>query len=494
MGLFSFDEKYPFFDVTAVDNLFIQEYLPAAKGDYVKVYLYGLLNTYHPSQNMTLDTFARDLNLSDVDVENAYRYWERRGLVQKIADNPPAYRYLSAKQILLTGKAVVDEEYESFSLKLNELFGTTRKLHGGETQLAFEWVEELNLPRDVVLMLISHLIQTRGKQFSFQTAQKQAIELANEKALTPEDAMAVLTRKKAVYDGTKKVLRRMGKRRAPSEDETGLYEKWLSDYGFTEEAILEACRETVKGDPSFAYLDGILKGVKSRMGDDQLPNTKRRMEAALDGEKQRGEPLRKLYRTLGLRGAPVTEGTLSLYEQMTEVASEEIILLAAGECARTGGKLDDVMQLITSWKNKGLNTPLKVKDYIALFNWQNAFLQDMYTLWGKRTRPTASDRAALSRWTNEYGFTDDAIGMIAPYAEHTERPVAYMETILKDLYQKGALSVDAMAAQMSAFRKQQKGKPADKVKTVAHQGYEQRDYNEDDLDELRNLLNKEKHA
>lgn len=496
MGLFSFDEKYPFFDVTPVDNLFIQEYLPAAKGEYVKVYLYGLMHTYHPQNDMSLSAFARELNLPDVEVENAFRYWERRGLVQKTADNPPAYRYLSAKQVLLTGKTVVDENYESFSLKLNALFGAARKLHGGETQLAFEWVEELHLPQDVVLALVAHLIQTRGKQFSFQAAQRQALELAAENVLTQEDALIVLSRKKAVYEGTKKVLRRMGKRRAPSEDEEELYQRWLNEYGFTEEAILEACRETVKGDPTFAYLDGILRGVKSRMGGEKLPNTRRRMEAALDSDKERGQPLRELYRALGLRAAPVTDGTIALYEQMNGIAPHAVILLAAGECARTGGKLDDVMQLITSWKNKGLDTEEKVRDYIALFNSQNAFLQDLYTLWGKRTRPTASDRAALTRWTKDYGFSQDAVCLAAPYAEHTDRPVAYMETILKSLYEKGATSPESIQAEMSAFRKRQKEQSPQKTnKTVAHQGYGQRDYSgEDDLGELRYLLDKEKHA
>ena len=48
MGMFGFDERYAVFDVTPVDNQFILEYLPAAKGDYVKVYLYGLTQCCHP--------------------------------------------------------------------------------------------------------------------------------------------------------------------------------------------------------------------------------------------------------------------------------------------------------------------------------------------------------------------------------------------------------------------------------------------------------------
>ncbi len=487
MGLFSFDEQYAFFDVTPIDNLFIQEYLPSAKGDYVRVYLYGLMNTYHPQREATLCSFARELNLSDAEVENALRYWERRGLVQKTSDNPPSYRYLSAKQALLAGKPLVDEKYENFGVRLQGLFGAARKLHGGETRLAFEWVEELHLSEDVVLMLVEYLIETRGKQFTFQAAQKQAIALREESIQTAEDGKAFLSRKKAVYEGAKKVLRRMNKRRLPSEDELDLYEKWHGQWGFSHDAILEACRETTKGDPSYAYLDGILKGVKSRSGE-QLPDTKRRMEAALDNDKKRGEPLKELYRILGLRAAPVNDGTIALYEQMEAIALKEVIMLAARECARTGGKLDEVMQLITSWKNKGIDSPEKAAAYIAKFNEQNGFLQDMYTLWGRQGRPTASDRTMLTRWREEYGFTDEALCLVAPHAEHVERPIAYMDGILKKLKEKGIMEADKVLENLTASRKQaqQRGK------TVSHQAYEQREYHEDDLAELKALMSKEK--
>ena len=37
--MFDFEEGFALFDMTPVDNQFIQEYLPAAKGDDVRVYL-----------------------------------------------------------------------------------------------------------------------------------------------------------------------------------------------------------------------------------------------------------------------------------------------------------------------------------------------------------------------------------------------------------------------------------------------------------------------
>ena len=65
-----------------------------------------------------------------------------------------------------------DEAYEAFAQAVYAAFGDRRKLHGGETVLAYEWVEQLKLPAEVVLMLIQHMIATRGINFSFKAAQK----------------------------------------------------------------------------------------------------------------------------------------------------------------------------------------------------------------------------------------------------------------------------------------------------------------------------------
>ena len=78
MGMFGFDERYAVFDVTPVDNQFILEYLPAAKGDYVKVYLYGLTQCCHPQADMDMTSLSRELGMTEEEVQSAYRYWEQR--------------------------------------------------------------------------------------------------------------------------------------------------------------------------------------------------------------------------------------------------------------------------------------------------------------------------------------------------------------------------------------------------------------------------------
>ena len=59
--MFSFDGRFGMFDVTPVENMFLQEYMPGASGDFIKVYLYGLMQCYHPTQSMSIEVMAKDL-------------------------------------------------------------------------------------------------------------------------------------------------------------------------------------------------------------------------------------------------------------------------------------------------------------------------------------------------------------------------------------------------------------------------------------------------
>lgn len=105
----------------------------------------------------------------------------------------------------------------------------------------YEWVEELKLPAEVVILLLQHMISQRGKHFDMKSAEKLAQQMADENARTIDDAEQVLSRDTMVWEGSKKVIRRMGKRRMPSQDEMDLYMKWYREWQFAPDAIERAC-------------------------------------------------------------------------------------------------------------------------------------------------------------------------------------------------------------------------------------------------------------
>ena len=68
---------------TDVENMFINEYLPGAPGEYVKVFLYGLLYAQLGTE-MTHSAMAAQLGLSEKTLADAWNYWEQMGVVKKL--------------------------------------------------------------------------------------------------------------------------------------------------------------------------------------------------------------------------------------------------------------------------------------------------------------------------------------------------------------------------------------------------------------------------
>ena len=57
------------FSKTAVENIFIKNFMPNADGDFVRVYLYGLMNSQHPNQpSLSNAELAKKLGIKESTV------------------------------------------------------------------------------------------------------------------------------------------------------------------------------------------------------------------------------------------------------------------------------------------------------------------------------------------------------------------------------------------------------------------------------------------
>ena len=89
MALCSYSSKLILDNYTVIDNTFLNEFLPQATGDDVKVYLYGLSLCANPStEDNSLDTICKVLSLTEEQVQKSFEYWQTVGLVQVVSANP----------------------------------------------------------------------------------------------------------------------------------------------------------------------------------------------------------------------------------------------------------------------------------------------------------------------------------------------------------------------------------------------------------------------
>jgi len=480
---FGFDERSAMFGVTPVENQFILELLPEAKAEYVKIYLYGLMKCYYPGGDTDPDQMARELNTTPEEILSAYRYWERRGAVRRISDKPPQWQYLNLIQRAINGgENNPDPEYENFSNAIYDVFDNTRRLHGNELVTCFEWHEDLGLPTEVVVMLLKHMAAVKGKQFKIRDAEKVALEMANENIRTIEDAEEFLSRDRKVYDNLRQLLRKMGKRYLPSEVQIAMYRKWIREWHFTPEAIEAAFEQTGGGDPNMAYLESILKNImEQNAGGGELQARQVQQSA------ERADGLRKVIRKLG-QGS-VNPRSLQMYDEMKALYPEEIILTAAGECRDARRSLPDLLELLQSWKKRGLETPEEIRAHLDAFHEQTMLLKELQNLWGTGdTSRSKVRRDMLTRWTAEWGMSRALILKAAEYAATAKDPMGYLNSILASYREKGIRTPED-AEKDHAGGKTASGKEGGSGnRGVNAQRYSQRDYSAKDEEVMKRFL------
>ena len=468
--MFELDQEARAYGTTAIENRFLMDYLPSAKGEYVKVYLWAQYALANKGPEYSLQDMAADLFLTVPEVEAALRYWERRGLVSRMSDEPPRYRLYSPMQRQSASQpaAEVDMAYVSFAETVYAVFGDRRKVRPAEISLAWEWVQDIGLSPEAVLMLVHHCIAQRGISFSFSAAEKMAVAMKEAGVKSAEDAETFLEHDQAVHEGVRKVLSRMGKRRAPTEDEIALYEKWIGPWGFEPKAVLDSCKEMTSGDPSFKYLDKILERLHGK----SEARTSKQLTAQLEQEEEEKNLAKELFREMGMSlEAPAA---IREYRELRKIQPHEVLLHAARVCAKRGHNLEDLQDLAQMWKDKGLDSEEAVRAYTRRLAELNRKVKEVYEACGHSGRPTRKDRQLYEKWES-YGYDQELILAAAEQARNSEgNKLKYLEKVIDTWHDAGVTDIS-----QTQTKKQMESRR--KMKTVSAQQYTQREYTEEEL-------------
>lgn len=276
--------------MTGVPNLFLDYYMPAANGEYVKVYLYLLRALHHTSRELSVSSLADALDHTESDILRALKYWEKqkllrlecsaskelqgiylleipmpegqteplipeeRSLSPASAPSPavPARRSYSREEIAGFSEQAqcrqllfVCEQYLKKSLSPSEI----------ETLLYF--YDQLHFSADLIEYLVEYCVCKGSRSIHYiETVALAWAEAGITTVAQAKERTTTYTR------GCFAVMKAFGiNDRNPVEPELKYIEKWLHTYDFTLELILEACRRTMERlhRPSFEYADQILK-------------------------------------------------------------------------------------------------------------------------------------------------------------------------------------------------------------------------------------------
>ena len=285
-------------NVTVVSNEFIDQYMAAANGEYVKVFLYLLR---HEREELDMSSIADALNHTEADVKRALTYWKRMGVLaeddreeadrreefapdpqipernrenfepgartpeRKQEDFEPARRMLGREESRLpeTGdtyermrRLSSDEEFSALLYAVQQYLGKTF------TQIECEkfafFYDGLHMSGELLEYLAEYC--AGGGHSSIRYIEKVAISWYQAGIRTREEAREYTAR----FSGdTAAVLKAFGiTGRTAGTAEQDFIRRWFKEYGFDKSLVVEACSRTITatGSASFPYADKILKG------------------------------------------------------------------------------------------------------------------------------------------------------------------------------------------------------------------------------------------
>ena len=281
---------------TYIPNEFIDTYMTAANGEYVKIYLYLLRHINHPEAEISIGRIADHFDHTEKDVQRALAYWEKMNLLKLEYDDQNQLSGIC----LLTGQAQVGKpaQVQNPAASMQESSELTkdaairaisiprkktpsqddlkqmcqredirelvflaetylgRTISRSDLEYIFCWYDQLSFPPELIEFLIENTI-TKGHS-SFRYMHKVAEDWYTQGITTLEQAKQMVSLHNEVYYVVLKSFGIRGRNLIPSE--MTFLKKWSTTYGFDKELISEACKRTMQNihEPSFEYTDSIL--------------------------------------------------------------------------------------------------------------------------------------------------------------------------------------------------------------------------------------------
>lgn len=324
-------EKDPYLQKTAVENLFIYEFLPTAPGEYVKVYLFGLM---YAQSGMEIDIakLSRVMRISEEDILLAWGYWAKKGLIKILHNNDNTeyeIEYASLMQNLY-GKTPKDNETKNVSLmqtaqsedskdedpiskvvnqEIKAIFSkyeslTGRMLSAQDARKIGETIKTYSILPDIMSYSVEYNVSE--DRMSVNQIIKTAINWAKEGCKNLADVKEYIDRNSKRKNYYSLVFREVGFTRLPNPPDMEMMDKWFDEMGFSIKEVLAACQQAAGlREPSLKYVNKVLENKKLEQGG---INTKKKTQT----EEKKSEAK-----------APVSKKVLKEYYEYIRLESEK---------------------------------------------------------------------------------------------------------------------------------------------------------------------------
>ena len=424
---------------TEVDNIFINNYLPYADANYVKIYLYGLYKCQDSNgRDNTLENFANELNLSQEEIEKAFYYWQEQGLVQILNVIPFEVRYLPISDVLNNTKKYNAKKYQSFNAQAQEIL-SGRMITPNEYREYYDIIERLHMEKEALLMIINYCVNIKGNNVGYAYITTIAKDWANQKLTTAKQVEERLIEFESLQTGMEYLLKLMGSKRLPSIEERSLYQKWVQQ-GFDDEVLTYVAKKMkAKNKASFQYMDNVLEKYYANklfsVGEIEL----------FEEEKTKATQIaRTLTKNLGLyyeNIEPVVDNYI--FNWLNLGFSEKMLEEISNYCFKTNVRtLEGMNKVLEKFHKLGILTEKSLAEYFNEVLVVDKQIKDVLEKIGLSRNVNQFDRDKYRIWKDVWKLPDDVIDYACTMSAGKDQPMQYLSRILSTFHDKNIKTVE----------------------------------------------------
>lgn len=463
MAFCRFSSSYIIDDKTIIDNVFINDHLPYAPELCVKVYLMGLSKCGNASAgDNNIENFAKVLNVTVEEIENAFKYWQEEGLVQILSTKPMEVVYLPVKLNAKLLKKFNVDKYADFNLQLQEILAG-RMINPAEYNVYYSFIEENHIEPEVLIMIVKYCVQYKGnnpRNVYYPYIMAIAKSWISEGVRTTEDVENKIQSLGVMNDKASLLLTALNTKRKVQLEDVQLLNKWLDELDFDFNVIIYvAKRMSIKKRIDVQVLNAqLVKYYEMKL------SSINEIEAYENDKQSLYDLAKAVVKNLGLYYEDLSKiiETYVLKWQQMGYGQDVLVQIADYSFKNSIRTLEGFDNIVQKLFKLGIVSIEALNEYLQNLILTDKKIQEILDMLDIKRNVNSFDRNYYKTWTEDWNFNDEMLQYACTLSAGKSSAIQYMNKILSNWKQQNIYTVEkAQVTTLPENSKQQEISKAD---------------------------------
>ncbi len=429
-----------------LDIKFLNDYVPVAPENCLKVYLFGLLKCQNSAgYDNTIENFENVLGLSKEDVLNAFLYWQDQNLVQVLETDPIEIRYLPTKDNLKNLKKIESKKYASFVAEIQDII-SGRQINPNEFYKYIDFLETYHIQPGDFNMIVKYCVDKKGDNINCNYILTVAKVWADEGVRTAEKIEEKIESLTLLTSDVNQVAKALKFKGNLSIEHQQMYEKWTKSYGFVINNILLLAKKVSTKTKSFSF--EMLDKLLTKYFELKLLSFAEMQEY----EANKADLIslaKEINKSLGIYYESV-ENEVETYviPWLNKGFNEQSLLQIANFCFKSNIRtLEGMEQSVQKFHKLGLVSVNSIDNHLNEILATDKKIKEYLVKLDIDRRVNSFDRSFYRAWTYTYKFNDEIINYAIDLSVNKSNGMQYANALLTDWYDKGLKTLEEIKKQ-----------------------------------------------